>query len=218
MPALFPSLISSDVVNLAAEIQRLTPFCDGFHIDIMDGHFVHNLTWGPVFVNAIRKETDMPLWIHLMVDSPEWYVRHMRLHPGDMITFHLECAPLDTVRRILKEIEFHSYQTSIAIKPTTPIADLIPLFTQTPRPQGILLMSVEPGFSGQQFLPNTLLRLKELVALKETLQVEFSIALDGGITPKNVAQLAPFPVDAIAVASGIFGQEDQIAAMKKLRE
>lgn len=218
MPALFPSLISCDILKLDSEIKRLSPYCDGFHLDIMDGHFVHNLTWGPIFVNAIRKATDKPLWVHLMVDAPGQYVRHMRLHRGDMISFHLECAPLDTIRRIIKEIELHDYQTSIAIKPTTPIADLIPLFTQTPRPNNILVMSVEPGASGQPFLPNTLLRLKELVALKETLNVEFTIALDGGITPENVAQLAPYQVDAVAVAAGIFGQEDQIAAMKKLRQ
>src|SRR5438552_2592842 len=108
MPALFPSLISSNLLTLHAEIQRLEPYCDGFHIDVMDAHFVPNLTWGPIFVNAIRGATSKPLWVHLMVDRPQQYIPLMHLNPGDMVSVHYECAPLDTLRAILKELELRN--------------------------------------------------------------------------------------------------------------
>jgi ribulose-phosphate 3-epimerase len=217
MPALFPSLISSNILNLEAELTRLSPYCDGFHIDMMDGHFVPNLTWGPVFVNALRKATELPLWVHLMVDKPQRYIRHMLLRKGDIVSLHYETVSQQELQNLLVQLQQQGIITSIALKPSTALTVLAPLFQSTPAPDNVLLMSVEPGASGQSMLPNTGQRLQELTQLQQQSAIQFSISLDGGITTETLEPLRTFHIESIAVASGIFAQENQIAAMQALR-
>ena len=154
---IYPSLISADLLNLETVIKNLEPHCDGFHIDIMDNHFVPNLTWGPMFIKAIAQATEKPLFIHLMIDNPEDFLEKIHIKRASTVSFHIENTKniLQTIKRI-KENKWHA---NIAIKPNTPLDELKPFLNDI---SSVLLMSVEPGFSGQQFLNSSLDRLKEL--------------------------------------------------------
>lgn len=218
MPALFPSLISSKILDLDAEINRLQPFVDGFHIDVMDFHFVPNLTWGPLFVNAIRRTTVKQLWVHLMVDTPKPYLDMMKLNAKDIVSVHYESVSLLPLKALLANIKSNGQTASIAINPETPIASVAQLFQQEPYPAHILLMSVNPGFSGQTFLSPSLQRLQELIDLRKSLDASFTIGMDGGINPKNIHEIKKISIDQIAVGSGIFEQQDQLKAIQILRQ
>jgi ribulose-phosphate 3-epimerase len=215
MPKIFPSLISGDLLNLATQIKRLESYCDGFHLDVMDQHFVPNLTWGPAFINAIRKATDKKLWIHLMVDTPRTYLPLMHLSPGDCVSIHYEGQPFATLIHLIELVKEHGQEASIAIKPETSIAALAPI-VQKSEPDQVLLMSVKPGFSGQKFLPNSLPRLDELVTLRASMNKPFTIGMDGGINEDNIKKLIGHGVDEVAIASGIFSTADPAATLQRL--
>ncbi|MGC2310932.1 MAG: ribulose-phosphate 3-epimerase [Candidatus Babeliaceae bacterium] len=211
---IYPSLINAPLLNLEQTIKQLEPWCAGFHLDIMDFHFVPNLTWGPLFINAIRKATYKKLWIHLMVDAPSLYITTFRLSKGDIISIHQESATQEELKTLFKLLHSQHLQASLALNPETSlreIIDLIPYLDQ------VLLMSVQPGFSGQIFLRETYARLQQLQTLKKEYQASFSIALDGGITETIFNNLAQYDVDDIAMASALFNQEqDPATILKKL--
>jgi len=228
MIKLFPSLISGDLLHLAEEIKRLEPQVDGFHLDIMDAHFVPNLTWGPCFINAIRQATSRQLWVHLMVDSPGNYLNKLQLAPDDIISLHYEGLPLTVTQKLLEHIGNQGQIPSIALKPTTPIGSLLPLFENPSTssssvspgfvaPGQVLVMSVEPGASGQTMLPTTQERLQELQQFKQEHRLNFTIAVDGGVTTQNIGMLAQHGVQEVAVAAAIFNAPDQFAAIKILQ-
>ncbi len=139
---IYPSLISADILNLASVIEQLNPLCDGYHIDIMDGHFVPNLTWGPIFGNAVAKKTELPLHIHLMVSDPTTIAARLTPRPQDCITFHYEAIKkasdmLPTITH-LKNMRCH---VGIAINPETPAAAIQPYIEAI---DAIIIMSVNP--------------------------------------------------------------------------
>lgn len=212
MAIIYPSLISSDLLNLGQTIEQMDPYCDGYHLDIMDFHFVPNLTFGPDFVNAIRKKTERKLHIHLMVDYPERYIERFVLAPDDIICIHIESKTDIGIRQLAHLISKKGLIVSIAISPFTPLEALISL----PMPlQQILLMSVKPGFSGQAFLPHTLGRLNALMQLKKNHKIPVTIAVDGGITLPIAQQLLDQGADELAIASAIFGTSDPIESLKQ---
>lgn len=217
MPKIYPSLIASNLLNLAADIKKLEPYCDGFHLDIMDHHFVPNLTWGPDFVNVIRTATTKKLWVHLMVDNPGLYLPAMQLNKGDTVSIHYESQPFSNIIHLVQLIKKHGQEASIAISPKTSIASLAPVL-QKSEPEQVLLMGVRPGFSGQKFLPETLQRLDELVTLRAGMSSEFSIALDGGINTSNIQKIIEHGADEIAIGSGIFTTPDPIITLQKLTQ
>lgn len=211
MNNIFPSLISADLLNLAEVMHILEPHCGGFHIDIMDFHFVPNLTWGPMFVNAIRRATKNTLWVHLMVDAPERYFDLMQLATGDWVTVHYEHVCQQ--KTILEDMRARGWRTGIAINPEESVEVIVPLAQHIDH---VLLMSVIPGFSGQEFIPETLEKLKKLHEIKKTLRAHFVIAMDGGINKNNLGAIASIGVDAIAIANGIFGEKNYVIALKNL--
>lgn len=211
-PGLFPSLMAADLLNLEKVIKNLEPHCDGFHIDIMDNHFVPNLTWGQDLTNQIARIATKPLLVHLMIDAPEDMVKKLDLTPNSVISFHLEAveSPQIAISAILKK----RYIPSIAIKPHTPVEALIPWLEEgVPH---VLLMSVEPGFSGQEFIVSSVDRLKELVALQKKSRKEFVICMDGGINKDVIGSLFKEGATQFAVATAVFGQKDPLAALKEL--
>lgn len=217
---LFPSLISSNLLRLEETISALEPHVDGFHLDVMDFHYVPNLTWGPAFINAIRRATRKQLWVHLMVDNPQAYLEHFELAPGDILSFHPEVLEPAAALAFCKEITARELIPSIALKPTTPLQAIVLLFEQqkSSQPQQVLLMSVEPGFSGQTFLPTALNRLQELVLLRTKLFTEFTIGIDGGITRENIGAVLAAGAQDIAAASAIFSAPDPLQTIKLLRQ
>lgn len=212
---IFPSLMAADVLNLEFVIKRLEPHCDGFHIDIMDNHFVPNLTWGPGLTNAIARIAQKPLLVHLMVEKPEYMIDQLALTPRSVISFHIEAT--ENVHDTIALIKTAGYTPSIAIKPSTSLEKIIPLL-KNDLPH-VLLMSVEPGFSGQKFLPNSVERLKQLVTIRKETKKLFIICMDGGINTENIGPLYQEGAQQFAVGSTVFDKHDMVAmedALQKL--
>ena len=209
---IYPSLLGvPNLLTLQEVIDLLNPHCDGFHIDIMDNHFVPNLTWGAPLTNAIDQAAITPSWVHLMVDNPLSIIKQLSIKEESIISFHIETIsdPMP-----LYEI-FHSngWKSSIALKPLTPIEHIFPYLSKISH---VLLMSVEPGFSGQQFLEDTLPRLQALATFKRNNNLSFHIGVDGGINTHNIKQLTQYGVSAVAIASDIFKTPNYVNAVKKL--
>jgi len=206
---LSPSLLSADFGRLAEEARAVAPAADFLHFDVMDGHFVPNLTFGPPVVNALRKYVDLPFDIHLMIDRPAIYAPRFEVGPQDVITFHLESQdPPNDVIAIIRDL---GCQVGISLRPSTPLSALKPYL---PHVDWVLVMSVEPGFGGQKFMPQALERiakLKELLAGRK-----ITIAVDGGINQDNVAQVVRAGADVIVAGSAVFGKEDPLAAARAL--
>ncbi|HEX2977641.1 MAG TPA: ribulose-phosphate 3-epimerase [Candidatus Babeliales bacterium] len=210
---IFPSLISADLLNLRHEIDQVAPHCDGFHIDVMDGVFVPNLTWGFPFIAAILGSTSKPLFIHLMVIEPESFARRLDLSANCTVSFHIEAVSAPEI--LINYLRTKHWRVSIALKPSTDVQKLAPYIALVDE---VLLMSVEPGFSGQQFLQSSISRLKELVTLRTQQKLSFSIGMDGGLNANNLPELFKNGLDSAAIASAIFSHRDRIDALKKLYE
>lgn len=203
MARLFPSLMAADLLNLASIITALDPYCDGFHIDIMDDHFVPNITFGADMTNAIAKQAQKPCWVHLMINKPADFIEKLTLKQSSIITFHQEgCSNPEAIITLIRG---RQCKAGIALKPATPvsaIAHILSLIDQ------VLIMSVEPGFSGQGYMASVETKIKELVNLKKNKNLSFSIAIDGGINTHNILMLKERGVDDFAIASALFGKAD----------
>lgn len=211
---IYPSLISADLLNLKSVIAQLDPHCDGYHLDVMDNHFVPNLTWGPDFINRIRQTTSKQLDIHLMVDNPQAWLSTLTLNTHDMITFHIEATQKpEDVEGLISAIHTAKLNAGIALNPATPIEQLYPHLINLDH---VLLMSVNPGFSGQAFIPDVISKIKPLVNQRSTSSKYFSIGMDGGISLSNIATLAQHGVDYACAASAIFSARNSIEALKSL--
>lgn len=215
MIQIFPSLISSNLLNLQKEIELLEPYCEGFHLDVMDFHFVSNLTWGSQFINSIRAATSKTISVHLMVDYPEKYLEQFNLYKNDIISVHIESPSNVSFNQLFSNIRSLNLVPSIAIKPTTPLETIVSCPVAI---EHILLMSVEPGFSGQSFLPYSINRLKALNNFRIAHNLNFTICMDGGITSHNINELIKNGADQFAIASAIFSHKDKISALKKLQK
>jgi ribulose-phosphate 3-epimerase len=210
--SVYPSLISADLLNLAATIEKLNPYCPGYHLDIMDNHFVPNLTWGPAFIDAITAAAPhKTMWAHLMVENPETWIPLLHLPVDSIVSIHIES--LKNVKDIINNIREKKWRASLAISPKTPIQDISPLL---PHIDQVLVMSVVPGLSGQKFLPQTWQRLDTLIQERQNQNLSFSIGIDGGVTQENIAQLGRNGVQDFAAAASIFHQPDMVAALQKL--
>ena len=211
---IFPSLISSDLLNLNETITMLEPHCAGFHLDVMDFHFVPNLTWGPDFINAIRKASKKQLWIDLLVDLPQPYLERLRLHENDIISIHYES---DYDNDIFHMIRKKGWKASLALAPEAPVEVIMPFLDVIDH---VLIMSAPLGFSGQEFVYDCVEKVKKLYALRKELaqspeQYQFSIGMDGGLNETTLPLVAQY-ADTFAIATGIFGAKNQIEQLQKL--
>ena len=213
MAKIFPSLISANLMNLQNEVERLAPYCDGFHVDVMDNHFVPNLSIGPAVVNALGTISPKPLWIHLMVSNPASIIDALLLPAGTMVTFHYENN--GEKRELIKRIKDKEWQPSMAINPSTPIRDIFPYLDELHQ---VLIMSVDPGFSGQPMITDTIKKIEPLNAYKQTSNLNFSIGMDGGITAGNIVELKEKGVQDFAIAAGIFKAPDPVSMLKNLQQ
>lgn len=215
MTSIYPSLISANLLILESEVKKLAPYCPGFHIDIMDNHFVPNLTWGAQFANAIAVLVpNKIMWIHLMVTNPLLLITQLSLPKNSIISFHIEInIPIEL---IINQIIANDWIPSIAIKPTTSISTILPLLTSLLN--HVLVMSVEPGFSGQSFLESSIESITQLVHYRNDQNRSFSIGIDGGITENTITRLTRIGVNEFAVASAIFGKPNPVTALKELNQ
>lgn len=213
MAHIYPSLIDADLCNLQSVIEELDPHADGFHIDIMDNHFVPNLAFGPEIVNQMAKIAKSPLWVHLMVGNPMDWHDMLFLPRGSTVSFHFESEI--EIPRFIKQLKEKNYRASLAINPKTPVEEIFPIVNAVDQ---ILIMSVEPGFSGQPFLKESIDKLDRLAAYRQTSNLNFRIGMDGGIGSENIPMLKEKGADDFAVAAAVFRKPDHIAALLELKK
>lgn len=199
MPELYPSLLAADQQKIDHFIKELEPHCPGFHCDIMDNKFVPNTGISVEKVNHIAKITYRQLWVHLMVQEPESYLDQLQLPPDSILTFHIESHKhsLKMIKKILEK----KWLPSIAIKPETGVNEILGFLDTLYQ---VLIMSVEPGFSGQSFLKDTLSKTGPLLQARDLAKLHFKIAMDGGIGAANIKRVATAGVDQLAIGSAIF--------------
>ncbi|NRB21566.1 ribulose-phosphate 3-epimerase [Candidatus Dependentiae bacterium] len=213
MASIYPSLIASNLLNIKKTITLFDPHCSGYHLDIMDDHFVPNLTWGPMFINAIAKATTKKLWVHLMVENPSSFLDRLSLPPGSIFTFHIESK--GDHEKLIDAIKEKKWKPSIAINPKTNPKNIFNLLDKIDQ---VLVMSVEPGFSGQSFLPDSLKKIEKLADHRKKNNLSFSIAIDGGIHNNNIVELKKVGADEFGIASAIFKQQNPLGALEKLQK
>lgn len=214
MATIYPSLMSANLLNLERELHTLNQHVIGYHIDIMDNHFVPNIAFGFDTIHAISHHTMKQLWLHAMVDNPASVIDRLDLPAQTIYSFHIESK--FNKNDIMKKLSEKNWLPSIAIKPKTDVAQLFEFIdTQTYQ---VLIMSVEPGFSGQSFIPDVSRVIEMLTEFRIQNNLTFTIGIDGGINTTNIATVASQCVDQIAAASAIFNNPDRVAALSDLEK
>jgi ribulose-phosphate 3-epimerase len=199
-----PSLLSADFARIVEEIHAVERGGASYiHIDVMDGRFVPNITWGPKIVGDLRKHTKLAFDCHLMIVEPERYVEQFRKAGADIITFHLEATP--HAQRLLAHIRSLGAKAGISICPQTPVALLEDLIEDIDL---ILVMSVNPGFGGQKFIPRALHKVSQARKLVDRAGVQCEIEVDGGITLHNARSIVDAGADVLVAGSAIFDTPD----------
>jgi ribulose-phosphate 3-epimerase len=211
MIEIFPSLICADLLDLRQVLKTWEVHVSGFHLDIMDFHFVPNLTFGPDFINAIAAQTSKKLSIHLMVDYPERYFDRLQIHPGDIVSIHAECKSTRGIPDLLKEISHRGWQASLAINPETSLD----IFDEL-SPDHILFMTVHPGFAGQEFLDDLLPKLETLHKKLEGTSITLSV--DGGVNLHNAARLVTSGAKQLVIGSALFSSPNPLKTLLELKK
>ncbi len=209
-----PSILAADFGNIERECTLIDKSdADWFHLDVMDGIFVPNISFGMPIVKAIRKMTSKPLDVHLMITKPERYIEKFIDLGSDIISFHIEAT--DKLEENINLIKSKNVKAGIAINPDTPINSLSDIITKIDL---VCLMGVFPGFAGQNFIKNTLDRLKELKELIEDSKSKALIEVDGGVKGDNYMDLRSLGADVLVAGSYIFNSENYNEVIKKLKE
>jgi len=199
---LAPSILSADFAHLAEAVQAVA---EGgatlLHVDVMDGHFVPNITIGPPVVASLRKATRLPLDVHLMIESPDQYIPAFVDAGADWISVHQEaCVHL---HRTLEHIRDHGVNAGVVINPATPVHTLEEVLDMVDH---VLVMSVNPGFGGQKFIPFSLDKVRKLAMMRATRRANFRIEIDGGIGPATVADAVRAGVEVLVSGNAVFGE------------
>ena len=214
MRKIAPSILSADFTKLGEEIKAVeTAGADYIHIDVMDGHFVPNITVGPMIVKAARKVTDLPLDVHLMIENPERYIDDFVRAGSDVITIHVETST--HLHRLLGAIRDAGIKAGAALNPATPLSSIKHVL---PTLDMVVVMTVNPGFGGQSFIPEVLPKIEELTRIKDQKGIEVDIEVDGGINVENIAQVARAGANVFVAGNAVFGSPnyaETIALMKK---
>ncbi len=209
-----PSILSADFTRLREEIEDVERCgADWLHLDVMDGLFVPNLTFGPVIVEAVNRISDLPLDVHLMIVDPIRYVDRFREAGADWITFHIEAEK--EVEGTIQRIRAAGAKVGISVSPPTPIEKIEPYL---PSIDLVLVMSVHPGFSGQKFMPEVLPKVSWLKEMKEKHGYRFLISMDGGINASTAPDAVRSGAEVLVSASYIFGASDRCVPIRNLKE
>lgn len=213
MVEILPSILSADFARLGEQVEALeSAGCRMLHVDVMDGHFVPNITIGPPVVASLRKITRLTLDVHLMITDPDRYAPMFIEAGADQVSVHQETCPhLD---RTLRTIRGEGARAGVVINPATPVAALEEVLEIA---DYVLIMSVNPGFGGQEFIPYALDKVRRLSARKRERGLRFPIEIDGGITKDNVAEIVRAGVEWVVAGSSIFHGGKPAAAFEEMR-
>jgi len=210
---LAPSILSADFYRLGEQIEAvLKGGADLLHFDVMDGHFVPNITFGPVVLESIKKHCNVPLDAHLMIENVDKYIPEFIKAGADMVSIHIENN--HHIHRSLELIKSLGAKAGVVINPGTPLSLLEEVLHYV---DFVLLMSVNPGFGGQKFIPRSLERLRRLKEMVNAINPKVLIEIDGGIKEENLLEVAKAGADILVVGSGVFAYQDVQAQTRKLK-
>lgn len=202
-----PSILSADFARLGTHItEAVEGGADYIHVDVMDGHFVPNITIGPLIVEAIRPITSLPLDVHLMIENPDRYIADFARAGSDIITVQLEACP--HLHRVVQAIKELKVKAGVAINPATPVSSLTDIL---PDLDLVLIMTVNPGFGGQKFIPNSIRKLRALQRMIAEQGAICEVEVDGGINPKTAAAVVGAGAEVLVAGSAVFNQTATVA-------
>lgn len=209
-----PSILSADFTRLGEEVQAVEAAgADWIHADVMDGHFVPNITFGPLVVAAVRKITRLPIDVHLMIESPDRYIQAFAEAGADWISVQVETCP--HLNRAVQQIKEAGAKAGVVLNPSTPLSALDWVLDYT---DYVLIMSVNPGFGGQAFIGNSLDKIRRLRHMIGDRGLPTRIEVDGGIKENNIAEVAAAGADVFVAGSAIFGQKDYRQVITRFKE
>jgi ribulose-phosphate 3-epimerase len=209
-----PSILSADFSKLGSEIKEVEAAgADYIHVDVMDGHFVPNITIGPLIVDAIKPGTELPLDVHLMIENPDQYIETFAKSGASIISVHQEaCTHL---HRTIQLIKNQNVKAGVVINPATPAEMLRPIL---PDVDLVLVMTVNPGFGGQKFISSAISKIKQIASWREEQNLQFEIEVDGGVNPVTARQCAAAGADVLVAGSAVFNQNDRSSAIHEIRQ
>lgn len=213
MKMIAPSILSADFTRLGEEIRAVEAAgADWIHADIMDGHFVPNITFGPMVVEAVRRVTRLPIDVHLMISEPERYIADFAKAGADYISVHVEtCIHLHRTVQLIRDA---GARPGVVLNPATPLEALQWILEYTDL---VLVMSVNPGFGGQAFISNSIEKIQRLRQMITEKRLTTLIEIDGGVSDKTIGNIAAAGADVFVAGSAIFGSRDYAAAIRGLR-
>jgi ribulose-phosphate 3-epimerase len=208
-----PSILSADMSRFGEEIERVkSGGARIIHVDVMDGHFVPNITIGPPVVKSLRRATNLLLDVHLMIEEPDRYIPEFIEAGADVVTVHQEaCRHLD---RTLNLIQATGIEAGVALNPGTPVESLSAVLDLVDM---VLVMSVNPGFGGQKFIPYALAKLRQLDRERQARALDFRLEVDGGVTPENLQDVVRAGADWIVAGNAVFGAPDPARRVEEMR-
>jgi ribulose-phosphate 3-epimerase len=212
---LAPSILSADFSRLGEQVVEATRAgADYIHIDVMDGHFVPNITAGPVMVAAIRPHTNLPLDVHLMIEAPEKYIQQFAQAGANIITVHVEVCP--HLHRVVESIKELGVKSGVALNPSTPLTSVDEVLAALDL---VLLMSVNPGFGGQQFIESTVGKIARLRRKLDELGLSAELEVDGGINAEIAPRVAEAGARVLVAGAAVFNKKENVAqALERIRE
>lgn len=214
MLKLAPSILSADFSALAADVKKIEEGgADYIHVDVMDGHFVPNISFGAAVMKSLNGKTSLPYDVHLMIENPDQYIGDFVTEQTEFITVHQEaCVHL---HRTIQNIKSKGVKAGVSINPATPVSTLECVLEDLDL---VLIMSVNPGFGGQKFIPQTLQKVKELAAMKKERGLDFAIEIDGGVTLANAKEVMDAGVEIAVAGSAVFGAEDVVQRVRDFKQ
>jgi len=214
MVKIAPSILSADFTRLGEEIRLVQEAgADLIHVDVMDGHFVPNITIGPLVVEAAKRATDLPLDVHLMISDPDAYVDAFAGAGADSITVH--CEAVHHLHRSIQRVRMAGARAAVSLNPATPLELLDYVLEDV---EMVLLMSVNPGFGGQKFIPAVLSKIERLRRMIDDRGLDVEIEVDGGIDPDNIGEVYAAGADVFVAGSAIFLSGDYGRTIQRMRE